>query len=336
MSIKSAVSLYSLQYQFLEGKMNLEDMFKFVKELGVEGIEILPDQMLRGAPHISDEGYNEWDRLVNNYGLDLACVDVFLNTNLYKNRELTRRECIELLKQEIIMANRLGFKVIRLVSMVPAWIIEPLLPFAEKYDVQLAIEIHGGLGFGVPKTEEFLAEVLRLDSPYVGIIPDASCFMHRLPEGMCKYCREFLGTSEEIIDYANKTMESGTDFFALKKKYGTDMDPTLKSLIKSDGDAFFAGYIDSYENVPLSVMDPYVKYIKHFHFKFYDMMEDGTEHSIDFRKIVEYLHKNGYNGYVSSEYEGNRWILPGVDIPDKEQLTVHQKLIQRLVKEIEG
>lgn len=101
------------------------------------------------------------------YPIGLACDDVFLNTNLFKNRELTKRECIELIKQEIIQAHRLGFKIIRLVSMVPAWILEPCLPTAEKYDVCMCIELHGGLGFGVEKTEEYLREMVRLDSHFI-------------------------------------------------------------------------------------------------------------------------------------------------------------------------
>lgn len=117
MSIKSCVSLYSLQYQYLNGKMTLEDILKFVTDLGTEGIEILPDQMIKGTPTPTDEAYAEWDALMEKYNLDLACDDIFLNTNLYKNRELTKRECIALIKQEIVMAHRLGFKIIRLVSM---------------------------------------------------------------------------------------------------------------------------------------------------------------------------------------------------------------------------
>ena len=50
MGIKSSVSLYSLQYQFLQGKMSLEDILIFMNDLHVDGIEILPDQMLKGTP----------------------------------------------------------------------------------------------------------------------------------------------------------------------------------------------------------------------------------------------------------------------------------------------
>ena len=336
MGIKSSISLYSLQYQFLQGKMTLEDMFKFVKEQHVDGIEILPDQMLKGTPTPSEETYAMWDDLMKKYQPGLACDDIFLNTNLYKNRELTHRECIDLIKQEIVMAHRLGFKVIRLVSMVPAWVLEPCLETAAKNDVTLCIEIHGGLGFGVPKTDEFLNEMLRLDSPYIGIVPDTSLFCRRIPRVVSNYCREVYGTNPELIKYAEETHASGTDFFALNLKHG-GMDPTLKSLIKDPAkDMFYAQNLDGYENRDLSCMDPFVKYIRHFHFKLYEMTEEGTEYSIDYKEVLEYLHKHGYNGYVSTEYEGNRWVLPDHEIPEVQQVIAHQKLVQKLIREIEG
>lgn len=337
MGIKTSVSLYSLQYQYLHGKMNLEDMMKYMRELHVDGIELLPDQMLKGTPTPSEDTYREWDALMEKYNPGLACADVFLNTNLYKNRELTKRECVELIKKEIIMAHRLGFKVIRLVSMVPAWILEPCLEMAEKYDVAMCIEIHGGLGFGVRKTEEFLEEMVRLDSPYVGIVPDTSIFMKRPPRVVANYCSKLYGTNPELIRYANEIFEAGGDTFRLTNEIGGKMDRELMSYVKDPAkDMEYACNLDGYENCKLSVMDPYVKYIRHFHFKLYEMTETGEEWSIDYRSILQYLHEHGYNGYVSTEYEGNRWVLPGNPIPEKEQVAAHQKLIQRLIREIEG
>lgn len=337
MSIKSCVSLYSLQYQYLNGKMTLEDILKFVTDLGTEGIEILPDQMIKGTPTPTDEAYAEWDALMEKYNLDLACDDIFLNTNLYKNRELTKRECIALIKQEIVMAHRLGFKIIRLVSMVPYWILEPCLETAEKYGVSLCLEIHGGLGLGLEKTDKFLNEMLRLDSPYVGIVPDASLFCRRPPRIMGQYCRELLETNPDIIRYAEEVFASGTDLFALRMKQGRPMDAKLESLIKDPKkDAFYANCMEGYENLDLSCLDPFVKYIKHFHFKLYEMTEEGVEYSIDYKEILDYLKLHNYDGYVSTEYEGNRWILPDLEIPDKEQVAAHQKLIQRLLREIEA
>ncbi len=337
MGIKSSVSLYSLQYQYLTGKMNLEEIVKYVKSLGTDGIELLPDQMIPGAPEPTEETLAKWDEIIKNNPIGLACDDCFLNTNMYKNRELTKRECIDLIKKEIKLAHRLGFKVLRLVSMVPAWVLEPCLETAEKYDVCMCIEIHAGLGFGVPKTEEFLAEMLRLNSPYIGIVPDSGLFCKRPPRVMTNYCREVYGTNDELIKLGEEIFASGTDTYTLTMKNGGKMDPRVAAAVKDPAkDMFYAVNLDGYENNPVSVMDPYVKYIKHFHFKLFEMTEDGNEYSIDYKEILQYLHDHGYNGYVSTEYEGNRWVLPDNPIPELEQVSAHQKMIQRLIKEIEG
>jgi len=66
------------------------------------------------------------------------------------------------------------------------------------------------------------------------------------------------------------------------------------------------------------------------------MTDEGDEYSIDYKEILQYLHDHGYNGYVSTEYEGNRWVLPDHEIPEVQQVTAHQKMIQRYIKEIEG
>ena len=335
MGIKSGVSLYSLQYQYLQGKMNLEQIIQFVKGIGADGIEILPDQMLHGTPTPSDETYAEWDGIMERNPIGLACADVFLNTNLYKNRELTKRECVDLIRQEIVMAHRLGFKHIRLVSMVPAWILEPCLETAVKNDVSLNIEIHGGLGFGCKKTDEYIEEMLRLNSPYIGIVPDTSLFCRRAPQIVAKYCDAMFGLNPDIVNYVDEVYAGGSDFFVLEQKYGK-MDPKLASMIKTPGDMMFASNLAGYENRSLSCMDGLEKYIKHFHFKLFEMLENGQEYSIDYAEVIKYLHDFGYDGYVSTEYEGNRWQLPDTEIPEVWQVTQHQKLIQKLIQEIEG
>lgn len=341
MGIKSSVSLYSLQYQYLWGKMNLEEIVGFVKSLGTDGIELLPDQMLHGTPTPDEEEYRKWDAILKKYPIGLACDDIFLNTNLFLNRTLTKRECVDLIKKEIVMAHRLGFHTIRLVSMVPAWILKPCLDTAIENDVSLNIEIHAGLGFGVPKTDEYIEEMLRLDSPYVGIVPDTSLYMKRPPRVMTNYIAAVMGDlNPDMLKYTDEVFESGTDFFQLNLKAQRegkgDMDPKLKSMIKSKADEFYASNISGYENRKLSELDDLAKYIKHVHFKLYEMTPDGNEYSIDYKEILQYLHDHGYNGYVSTEYEGNRWVLPDHKIPEIEQVTAHQKMIQRYIREIEG
>ena len=217
--IKAGVSLYSLQDQYLTKKMSLEDIMHYVKECGAEGIEILPDQMLKGTPDLTDEQVADWNRMLKETGLQPVIADVFLNTNLYKNRTLTKRECIDLLIKEIKQANRLGIHLIRLVSMVPYWVIEPLLPYCEKYDVTIAIEVHAGMAFDVQATNDFINEVKRLKNPYAGIVIDTGIFCRKFPRVVKNYELNN-GASPAMFDYCDKLLDEGTDLHAVIRKNG--------------------------------------------------------------------------------------------------------------------
>lgn len=333
--IKTCVSLYSLQDEYMRGKMSLADLFRFSSENDIDGIELLPDQMIHNAPHPTDETLSEWDELVKKHPLRLVCQDVFLNTNLYKNRELTPKECVELLVEEIKLAHRLGFKLIRLVSMVPYYIIEPIVPYAEKYGVTLALEIHAGLGFDVKKTQDFIKEMKRINSPYIGLVMDASLFCSKLPRVMANYCLEF-GLNPKLVDYMNDIFDNGSDFKQVLLANNGEYPEELNKLIHTNIDSFFTHFVDGYENLPFEIMDEYMPYIKHFHFKLYEMTEDEEEYSINYKALLQYLHDRGYDGYVATEYEGNRWVLPGHPIEEVKHVLAHQKMIRRYIKEIEG
>lgn len=152
-------------------------------------------------------------------GLQPVIADVFLNTNLYKNRTLTKRECIDLLIKEIKQANRLGIHLIRLVSMVPYWVIEPLLPYCEKYDVTIAIEVNAGMAFDVQATNDFINEVKRLKSPYAGIVIDTGIFCRKFPRVVKNYELNN-GASPAMFDYCDKLLDEGTDLHAVIRKNG--------------------------------------------------------------------------------------------------------------------
>lgn len=331
--IKTCVSLYSLQSEYMNKRMSLEDMFAFLQENGVDGVEFLPDQMMHGTPEPDEETLKEWDRLCEQYQIRPVIADVFLNTNLYENRTLTKKECVNLLVKEIKLANRLGMKMIRLVSFTPAFVLEPLLPYCEKYDVKAALEIHAGLSFDKQKTKEYIAEMKRLNSPYIGLVIDSGIFCRREPRVMENYCRA-LGTGEEPIRIVQSLYEKGRDG---RSVYGPDGDfiPELKSVLKSEADYMYAHFADGYENEPLTVLDEYMPYIFHVHFKLFEMTENG-EYSIDYKEILQYLHDHGYDGYVSTEYEGNRWTMPGQPTVEKEQVLMHQRYIRECLKDMQG
>ena len=332
--IKTCVSLYSLQDEYMRKRMTFEDMFKFMKENGVEGVEFLPDQMMHGAPHPSDETLAQWDRLVEEYGIKPVCIDVFLNTNLYQNRTLTKKESVQLLVEEIKLAHRLGVKLVRLVSFTPGYVLEPLIPYCKKYDVKIALEIHAGLQFDKQKTIDYVKEIKRLNSPYIGIVIDASIFCYRLPRVMAEYCRT-LGTNDEVIDYVEKVFASGKDIRSCMNPDGSFI-PELQNMLKTPQDHMFAHFADGYENEQFSLLDEYMPYVFHVHCKLYEMTEEGEEYSINYKGFLQYLHDHGYDGYVATEYEGNRWTQPGMPTVEKDQVQKHQAMLKKYIQEIEG
>lgn len=332
--IKTAVSLYSLQTEYINKRMNFEEAMRFVKDTGAEGVEVLPDQMIKGSPNPSAETIGNWNKIVAETGLKPVIADVFLNSNLYKNRKLTKRECIDLLIEEIKQANKLGIKLIRLVSMVPYWVCEPLLPYCEEYDVTIALEIHAGMAFDVPETLAFIEEMKRIDSKYIGLVIDSGIFCRKFPRVVRNY-EINNGASAEMFDYIDGLFEKGTDLHQVIKANGGFPDD-FKAVIKTKEDQMFAPLCDGFENYSYNVLDDLMPYIKHFHFKMFEMTAVGDEYSMDYKGLLQYLHDHDYDGYVATEYEGNRFTLPGLPVQEKEQIAAHQKYLTECLAEIQG
>ena len=76
--------------------------------------------------------------------------------------------------------------------------------------------------------------------------------------------------------------------------------------------------------------------MKHFHFKLFEMTPEGPEYSMDYKGLLQYLHDHDYDGYVSTEYEGNRFTLPGHKMMEKEQVAAQLAYIKDCLKEIQG
>lgn len=330
--IKRAVSTYSLQDQYARGNMTLPDIFKWLYQLDA-GLEFITDQMMKGTPTPSEETLKEWDQLVKTYKPVLVCNDVFINTCLYKNRTLTKKESLDYLIKEIKLANRLGFPMIRLVSNTRADIIEEALPYAITYNVVMTLEIHAGMSFDSPLTQSFIDVMKKLDSPYVGLTVDTGIFCERHPRVSIEFFRS-LGVNDELIRRINAIFESGTDpkrVYAKARAQGKQFPDEIKECIHNQNEFEFAMFADGYERTPFEALDEYMPYIKHFHGKIYEMTEEGVEYSIPFDKLIAYLEQAGYEGYIATEYEGNRFTLENQPILDKENVEAHQKMLKKYI-----
>jgi hypothetical protein len=71
--------------------------------------------------------------------------------------------------------------------------------------------------------------------------------------------------------------------------------------------------------------------IGHIQAKFYEMTDDGSEYSIPYEEIVPLLISGGFDGYLSSEYEGNRHIQDAFPVDSVEQVRRQHALFARLL-----
>lgn len=338
MSIKRSVSLYSLQEEYVHKKMSLEDMFKGLENLGAD-LEFITDQMMRNAPFPRLETLKEWDRLTSSYSVKPICNDIFINTNLYANRKLTTHEAVDMLIHEIKLAHRLGFGIIRLVSMTPPEIIEPALPYAEAYDVILAMEVHGAMSFDDKETKAFCDIMFRVNSPYLGLVVDTGIFCKRHPRVATQYYLHH-GLNPKVAEYIDGIYRQGKDpkqvlgtgVFMGKNQHGQTYPKELTDLFQSQTDALYCMFSCAYENTPIDILDPYLPYVKHFHGKIYEVDEQGVEYSIDYQEIFEYLHNKNWSGYVSTEYEGNRFAVEGQEVSGWNQVIRHQNYMKKLIE----
>ncbi len=332
-SIKRGVSLYSFQEEYFHRKMTLEDILVVCSRNDIRGIEIIGDQMIPRYPDISDDFFKAWHGWMDKYELTPVCLDMFLDWNKYKGRVLTFDERVESITRDIVNANRLGCTVIRVIHDVEPDLLEKLIPAAEKHNVTLALEVHAPSDLDSPLEQRLIELFERAQTPYLGFTIDLGIYCKRLPrvvsdrflrEGMAPHLVQFL------VDAYNKQ----------ELPHAGDEGPGKESLaemvVKRGGrekDIYLAymGTHMIYSN-PSRLLD-YMKHIKHFHGKFYEMLPNCTEYSIPYDEITPVIQEGGYAGYIISEYEGNRWINDAFEVNSLEQVVRHNEMLKQLIGE---
>ena len=329
-NIKRAVTFYSLQDQYARKKMTLKEIARYVKGLGAE-MEFIPDQMMHGTPHPAEATLKAWDEMVQETGIIPAVCGSYVNDKLYKNRLLTVKEGAANLIGELELAHRLGFPMVKLVSTTRTGIVEAALPTAERLGITITSEIHGGMSFNMPYVQEYVELLNRLQSPYLGFTIDCGIFCRRHPRVSTNYFKAIGMDNPYIVDYINGIFAEGKDPNSLFMAHPEVMEH-LMSKATCELDQLYIVYSTGYDNNPYTILDDYLPWVKHIHGKVYEMTDEGPEYSIDYAGVVEYLKSRNYEGYISTEYEGNRFTPPGVELKEKQQVERHQALLKKCIE----
>ena len=313
-TFRLGVTLHSFTHEYCSFQLSFEDLMQKAAQLG-GGVEIVGPAHHRGFPEVTPEFERTFKSSIERNGLTPTCYGSYADPFMLPDRDLTPDELAAYTIPQLKGAARLGFPVVRLQYFV--WpVIERLLPYAEKYKLRLGYELHTPLMIEAPLTQQLIAQVRRISSPHLGLIPDAGIFTRSIPQFRIEGARRG-GVSEALLQRAVELWKAETPLEQARQ--------TLRALGADDrlfgAIEVFWGSFGHSDPRSLSGIMPY---IIHTHGKFFSIV-DGDEPDVRYEEYVQALVGGGYSGWMSSEYEGP-------DTDSFEILKAHQAMLKRYIR----
>ncbi len=324
MAIKRGVSLYSYQNETFLGEMTLDDCIRVCAEMGANGIEVIGEQSFWGHPEksIEDAAIEGWHESIKKHGAVPVALDFMIDYKRYKGRIMTLEEQVESIKKDIALAKRLGTPFMRVLVSIDPDVLVAAAPFAEEVGVKLLVEVHAPLHFDHPWILRHAEAFDKSGSDALGFLPDMGMFLDKFPPcWKARFIRN--GVPQNIADYIEKAYEDRvlSEYVIQNVR---EMGGTGPSLGMAETLRHNAAYAPER-------MLPHMDRIHNIHGKFYEMTEDCIEPAIPYERIIQVLTKGNYDGYICSEYEGNRWIEDAHTVDSVEQVRRQQKMLENLI-----
>lgn len=321
---KVGVTLYSFTNEWLTRRFDLDGLLAEVaqRKLG-PNIEIIGFQSFREFPDVSDAFAAQFRQMMAENGLNpVSCAinsDRFLRPG---QQPIDDAALVEYHKRQLRSARKLGFSLVRFQFALPVHLLPEIVPCAEELDIRMGVEVHAPMWAGHPAVQAYGEMYDKLDTPYLGWIPDFGGTASRIPESMLDAART-KGAREDLLDKLKEIWREGGmshEKAGHLREWGLAHGHEPQH-IQAASLAFFI----------LSNHDPkswaaLVDRTIHIHGKFYGVSEDLVEEAIDYDTILPLFRDGGFTGTMVSEWEGHAY-----DTRDAfEQVRRHQAMARRI------
>lgn len=324
--IKRGVSLYSYQQAMMLNGMKLEDMIEELSDIGAYGIEIMGQALVENYPYPSDRWISWWWELMDRFGTQPVCYTDFHDTWIQKSRPMSTSENLQYLERDFIIARKMGITRMRMLIGTPMDLIEAAIPVAEKMNIWMGIELHAPVKLK-SKFVDRCVEIAEKHPETFGFIPDMGMFP-KLPRPYTRDRQIEQGIlSRDAALFIEESYRKG-----LGKAEVAQRVSRMKGSLAGDGEyvdrvyALAATYQDPRDLLPL------LGYSKHIHGKFYEMSR-GDEYydmTVDYEAVIPVLQEGGYEGYICSEYEGQR-SMDVADVDEIEEVRRQHVMLKRML-----
>lgn len=371
-TIRRGVSLYSYQQSQFFKELMLEDQIREVGQNlgGADGIELIDEMSLR-YPEPGDDFRRQWFTWMDTYGTRPVAMDVGMDVLQFRDHVMTYEECADRLRHDIRLAKSLGFSNVRVLSVVPVEILVSALPLAESLDIRLGKEIHQPMNLEGREVGDILDVVERTGTKHLGIVPDLGIFQFRPSEVLLAWLERrgaqptastasvdlalLIRRGEAPFDLSplarhtagnlrsdfNRFLNTGqcepdfADVFTAVKKYADDRVQDARDIdYRTVAEALMLSRTSA------DTLREIAPHVIHVHGKFNNMspVPDAPgqyqEISIDYDAAIGALKAGGFNGYINSEYEGQRYFQDrGREdlMSEVDQVRRHQEMLRRLI-----
>jgi sugar phosphate isomerase/epimerase len=308
------VTFHSFTREYLAYKWSFEDMMQKAALLG-GGVEIVGPSHHRGFPEVTPEFERIFKSSLERNGLTPTCYGSYADPFVYPDRDRDPDELFEFTIPQLKGAARLGFPVVRLQYFTHV-VAERLIPYAEKLNLKMGYELHTPLTIESPTTQMLLAQIKRIGSDRLGVIPDCGIFARSVPMFAVDRARK-MGVPENMIQKAlelwgHRVVEDQ----ALEEMKSGGADKITLSWV-----AMIFGSFGASEPSTLADIQPH---IVHMHGKYFSIV-DSDEPDLRYEEVVKTLLDIGYTGWMSSEYEG------GGGVDSFAIVQAHQTMVKRYI-----
>jgi sugar phosphate isomerase/epimerase len=307
--IKRGVTIYSFKEMVSEGRLTWDECIGKITRLGITGVELLGQLFFRECPEVNQEDLAAWNNMMWRYGTKTIAHDFFVDKTMFKGRELTRREGLRIIENHVKFAAAISCPIIRIGGTFDPELFRLAKPVCEEYGVKLGVEIHcGSSSWLMPDIQDTINIIRQLGSPYLGIIPDMSMFQMSIKD-------TFHGINEALAGGVNPQIVRD-----LQKAYEEES----TTIFRARCNKLLEKIPENEEKTRMVIMmmrhsekhDPgelveHMPYVIHIHGKFFEMDENNEETSINYKDVLPIFVQNGYEGYISAEFEGS--LPPGAD-----------------------
>ena len=319
------VTLYSFTNEWLTRQFELDGLLREVakRNLG-PNIEIIGFQNFKEFPDVSDDFAARFKDMIAETGLNpVSCAinsDRFLRPG---QQPIDDASLVEYHKRQLRSAKKMGFSLVRYQFALPVELLPEIAPYAEELDIKMGVEVHAPMWAGHPAVQAYGEMYDKLNTPYLGWIPDFGGTASRIPESMLGAARA-AGANEDLLD---KLKEVWVEPGMSHEKAGR-----LREWALANGHAPAHIQAASLAFFILSNNDPkswaaLVDRTIHIHGKFYGVSEDLVEEAIEYDVILPLFRDGGFTGTIVSEWEGHAYLGTG----GFEQVARHQAMCRKIL-----